>query len=111
MDREKSCEVCGHVSHLGAVAPHHIIPKNVTKQAGMPESNTVNLCNNCHLELHAWYRMKVDEIGYDSKAKRFKAKPRNERIKDYESAFRSFKNYKDEQRKKQEEKEATAESG
>jgi len=111
MDREKICEFCGYVSYLGAVAQHHIIPKNVTKQASMPESATVILCNNCHFELHTWYRTKVAEMAYDSKAKRFKAKPRDEKVKDYESAFRSFKKYKDEQREKREEKEATAKSG
>jgi len=73
-DVRGACKVCGYVSHLGAVAQHHIIPRDVTKQAGMPESATVNLCCNCHFELY-------------------------EKIKDYESAFNEFRKYRDEQKK------------
>jgi len=99
MDIKETCEVCGYVSHLGAVSQHHLIPKSVTKEAGVPESATVSLCCNCHFELHTWYRMKVADMVYDPETKRFKAGSWDERVKDYESAFRDFKKYKDEQRK------------
>ena len=99
MDKEKTCKVCGYVSNLGSVAQQHIIPKDVTKQANMPDSATVNLCCNCHFELYTWYRMKVTDIAYDPDTKRFQTKSWEEKVKDYESAFNEFRKYKDEQRK------------
>jgi len=99
MDVGETCEACGYVSHLGAVARHHLIPQSVTKQAGMPESATVSLCCNCHFELHTWYRIKNVDMVYDPAAMRFRAKTWNEMVKEYESAFRAFKKYKGEQRK------------
>jgi hypothetical protein len=98
-DVRGACKVCGYVSHLGAVAQHHIIPKDVTKQAGMPESATVNLCCNCHFELYTWYRTKVTDMVYDPETKRFRDKPWDEKVKDYESAFNEFRKYKHEQKK------------
>ncbi|MFC1592990.1 hypothetical protein ACFL4C_03145 [Candidatus Omnitrophota bacterium] len=96
-DIRETCEVCGYVSHVGTVAQHHRIPKSVTEQAGMPKSETVNLCCNCHFELHAWYRMKVAEMAYDPGAQRFMDKSWDEKVKDYKFAFEAFKRYKDEQ--------------
>jgi len=98
-DARGVCKVCGYVSHLGAVAQHHIIPKDVTQEAKMPESATVNLCCNCHSELYTWYKTKVTDVVYDTETKRFKGKPWEERVKDYEHAFNEFKKYKDEQKK------------
>jgi hypothetical protein len=98
-DVRGACKVCGYVSNLGAVAQHHIIPKDVTKQAGMPESATVNLCCNCHFELYTWYRTKVTDMVYDPETKRFRYKSWDEKVKDYESAFNEFRKYKDEQKK------------
>ena len=98
-DIEGTCEACGYVSRLGAVAHHHLIPESVTKQAGMPESATVSLCCNCHFELNSWYKTKVTDVAYDSETKRFKGKPWEEKVKDYEHAFNEFKKYKDEQKK------------
>lgn len=99
MNVGEACEVCGYVSHLGAVAKHHLIPKNVTEEAGIPKSGTVNLCCNCHFELHAWYRMKVTDTVYDPGAKRFTDKSWDEKVKEYKSVFRAFKQYKQEQRR------------
>ena len=99
VDRDEACAVCGYVSNLGAVAQHHLIPGSVTKEAGVPESETMNLCCNCHYELHAWFRMKVANMTYDPHTKRFRDKSWHERVRDYESAFNSFKKYKNEQRK------------
>ena len=99
VDRDEACAVCGYVSNLEAVAPHHLIPKSVTEEAGVPESATVNLCRNCHYELHSWYRAKVSDVAYDPDTKRFRDKSWSEMARDYKSAFNSFKKYKREQRK------------
>ena len=94
----ETCEVCGRVSRFGAVTQHHLIPKSVTEEAEMPDSETVNLCRNCHNELHSWYKMKVADAVYDQKTKKFRAKSWEEMAGDYESAFNDFKKYKDEQK-------------
>jgi len=99
VDREEACAVCGYVSNLEAVAPHHLIPKSVAEEAGVPESATVNLCRNCHSELHSWYGMRVVDVTYDPSTKRFREKSWDEKVRDYESAFSSFRQYKSEQRK------------
>ena len=94
MNIEEACEICRYVSQLGDVAPHHIIPKSVTKEASMPESATISLCCNCHFELHAWYRAKVTDVVFEPKTKRFRTKSWDEKFKDYESAFNDFRQYK-----------------
>ncbi|MFC1928539.1 hypothetical protein ACFLWC_01480 [Chloroflexota bacterium] len=99
MDVGKTCEACGYVSHLGAVARHHLIPESVTEQAGMSESAKVSLCCNCHFELHAWYKIKIADMVYDTASKQFRPKSWDERVKEYDSAFRAFKKYKGEQGK------------
>ncbi len=99
VDREETCAVCRYVSNLEAVAPHHLIPRSVTEEAGVPESATVNLCRNCHYELHSWYGVKVSNVTYDPDTKRFRDKSWGEMARDYKSAFNSFKKYKSEQRK------------
>ena len=99
VDREEACAVCRYVSNLEAVALHHLIPKSVTEEAGVPESATVNLCRNCHYELHSWYRAKVSDVAYDPDTKRFRDRSWDEVAKDYESAFNSFKKYKSEQKR------------
>ena len=91
---EETCKACGYVSHLGAVARHHVVPKNVTMEAGMPDSATVSLCNNCRTELDRWYRMKVADTVYDHVTKRFIDKSWEDKVKDYESAFKGFIAYK-----------------
>jgi len=97
--RGEACAVCGYVSNLGAVAQHHLIPKGVTGEAGMPDSATVKLCCNCHYELNSWYEAKVSDVAYDPKIKRFRGKSWDEVVRDYESALASFKQYKSGQRK------------
>jgi len=98
VNREDICVVCGYVSNLGAVAQHHLIPKSVTREAGVPESEIMNLCCNCHYELHGWCGMRVVDVTYDPDTKRFRDKTWDEVTKDYESALNSFKKYKHEQR-------------
>ena len=96
--RKETCHICGHVPRPMAIEQHHIVPTEVTKQAGMPESATVRLCRNCHREVHTWYSMKVTDIAYDLEAKRFKTKSWQERVKDYEFVFKAFVKYKEQQK-------------
>ena len=96
----ETCELCGYVSQLWAIETHHIVPKELTSQAGMPDSATVTLCNNCHREVHAWYSKKVFDMTYDPATKRFRPKSVVEMVKEYEVAYRVFTQYKKGQRKK-----------
>ena len=97
--RKGTCELCGCRIRLGAVEQHHVVPTNITEQAGMPESQILILCGNCHREAHTWYSTKVADMTYDSKTKLFRAKSCLEMVKEYQSVFSSFAKYKKEQRK------------
>ena len=92
--KEESCKLCGYLSRLGTIEKHHIVPTEVTEQAGMPHSPTIRLCANCHREIHTWYSMKVAKIAYQPESKRFELKPFSEQIKDYKSVFNTFKKHK-----------------
>jgi len=95
----KTCELCGYRSQLGDIEEHHTIPVEVTEQAGMPPSQTLRLCSNCHREVHKWYSAKVSDIAYDLTTKRFKAKSYPEMVEEYQSAFNHFVKYKNKQKK------------
>jgi len=97
---EETCELCGYRSQLGDIEKHHIVPVEVTEQAGMPQSQTLRLCSNCHREVHKWYSAKVWDMAYDPATKRFRAKSYPEMVKEYQSAFNSFVKYKNEQKKR-----------
>lgn len=92
--KEESCELCGYSSRLGTIEKHHIVPTEITEQAGMPHSPTIRLCANCHREAHTWYSIKVADTAYHPETKRFEPKPFSEQIKDYKSAFNTFREYK-----------------
>ena len=94
-----TCEICGYQSQLGAIEIHHIIPTEVTEEAGMQRSQTVVLCCNCHREVHTWYSAKVTDTAYDTASQRFKDKSSLEIVKAYQHAFDSFAKYKNEQKK------------
>ena len=94
--REETCEICGYQSQLGAIEKHHIVPTSVTEQSGIPLSQAVRLCCNCHREVHTWYSMKGRDMAYDPKAKQFLAKSGLEMVKEYQSVFSSFVKYKKE---------------
>ena len=94
-----ACEICGYQSQLGAIEKHHIIPIEVTEEAGIQKSQTVDLCCNCHREVHAWYSAKVMDIAYDPASQRFKDKSSLETVKAFQAAFNSFSKYKNEQKK------------
>ena len=93
------CEVCECEGETGVAEKHHIIPIEVTQQAGMPESQTLELCGNCHRELHRWYSTKVADMTYDASIKRFRVKSYGEMVQEYHSVFDSFVKYKKEQKK------------
>ncbi len=89
-----TCELCGCRIELKAVEKHHIVPTNVTEQAGMLESATIKLCSNCHKEVHTWYSVNVFDMAYDLRTKRFQQKSLNELVKEYEAAYKVFVAYK-----------------
>ena len=93
MGRE-TCELCGYESQPGAIETHHIVPRELTSEAGIPDSAMVNLCPNCHREVHDWYNQKVFDQTYDTMAKRFRTKSLTEMVKEYEIAYRVFATYK-----------------
>ena len=85
----KACDTCGRKIDLGWAEKHHIIPIEVTQQAGLPESRIATLCHDCHHELHSWYSVKVAPMAYNTKAKRFETKSWLGLSKEYESTFNS----------------------
>ena len=91
---EEPCALCGQASQLSALERHHIVPRELTSQAGIPDSVAVTLCSNCHREAHAWYSKKVFDMTYDTMAKHFKLKPVDDMVKEYEVAFGNFTQYK-----------------
>jgi predicted HNH restriction endonuclease len=92
--KTKTCEICGSKIELGWVEKHHVVPMDVTQQAGVPESKIVTLCHSCHQELHRWYLAKVVKVAYDTKSRRFKSKSWAEMLRGYDYAFDSFVEYK-----------------
>ena len=96
----ETCELCGYVSQLWALETHHIVPKELTSEAGMPDSATVTLCSNCHREVHAWYSKTVFDMTYDPATKQFRTKSLVEMVKEHEAAYRVFAQYKTGQRKR-----------
>lgn len=97
---KETCELCGDRIELKAVEKHHIVPIDVTVQAGMPESKIVELCRNCHREVHAWYSVNVLDKAYSAETKQFRQKSVFEMIKEYEAAYRVFAAYKKGQRER-----------
>ena len=91
---DETCEVCGYQSQFGAVEKHHVIPNEVTQQAGMSESHTIRMCCNCRRELDTWYSAKVAKMVYDAKTQRFRDRTWREMVEEYQSVFNGFINYK-----------------
>ena len=89
-----TCELCGCNSGLEIVEKHHIVPLEITEMAGIPESKVVELCRSCLRELNRWCSFKVVDMAYDTEIKRFRAKSWLEMVKEYETAYRSFAEYK-----------------
>ncbi len=96
----ETCELCGYVNGLRAIGPHHIVPRELTSRAGMPDSATVTICSDCHKEVHSWYSRKVFDMTYDPGVKRFRPKFLVEMVKEYEAAYKGFAEYKKRQLKR-----------
>lgn len=43
------CQTCG--KHSGLYR-HHVVPKKVTRQRGIPNSKTIRICQCCHVIIH-----------------------------------------------------------
>ena len=93
------CELCGCVTETRTAQTLHIVPVEVTKKAGMPDSATVVLCSNCYAEIVIWYANNVSTLVYEPKTKRFEKKSAVEMVKEYESVYKAFPDYKKRQRK------------
>ena len=52
--RKETCELCGYQGEPEAIEKHHIVPRMVTEQAGIPESATMRLCSNCQRDVDMW---------------------------------------------------------
>ena len=90
----ETCELCGGMTQLEATVTHYIVPREVTKQAGLSDSATVILCPNCQKELDTWYAKRVFGMAYNSETKQFRPRSPAEMVKEYEAAYRAFANYK-----------------
>jgi 5-methylcytosine-specific restriction endonuclease McrA len=91
---KETCKVCNNVVDPDDMEKHHIVPKNVTDEAGIPESQAVRLCSDCHEAVHNWYTARVHHTEYDPDTKRFRAKSSLEMVREYQAAFTAFVNYK-----------------
>lgn len=83
----QACYLCNRRTRAGALVDHHIVPTEVTADAGIPESQTVRLCQTCHPEVHTWYTARVRHTEYDPDAKRFRTKSYLEMVPEYQAAF------------------------
>ena len=95
----QTCAICASQSRLGALEMHHIVPTEITEQADMPYSETIELCSSCHQELLAWYSTRVTHVTYDPAIKMFKNIPPAEIARAYQAAFETFVKHKREQGK------------
>ena len=91
---KETCELCGCNSELGTLEMYHIVPIEITQSVGFPESAVVELCCNCLQELNRWNILKVRDMVYDARIKRFRAKSSLEMVREYETSYRVFVEYK-----------------
>lgn len=88
------CQFCRYDDTPDIIEQHHIVPTDVSAQAGIPESQTIWLCPNCHREVHSWYRSRVARSTYDQTNKRFRPMSGLELVREYQAVFNSFLKYK-----------------
>ena len=91
---EEICELCGYRSQLEAVGKHHVIPHELTEQAGIPKPQVLKMCCNCRRELDTWYSAKVAKMVYDTVAQQFRYKTSVEMVEEYQSVFNGFADFK-----------------
>ena len=90
----ETCGLCGCSRELRTLEKYHIVPVEITQSAGFPESKMVEVCGNCLKELNKWNRLKVRDMVYDARIKRFRARSPLEMIREYEASYRVFVEYK-----------------
>ena len=93
------CELCGCVIEPGTAQTLHIVPIEVTKKAGMPDSVTAVLCSNCYTEIGIWYAKNVSTLVYRPKTRRFERKSSVEMVREYANIYKAFFDYRKRQRK------------
>ena len=91
---KETCQVCKNRVDPEDLEEHHIVPKNLTDEGGIPESQTIRLCTNCHEEVHNWYTARVRHTEYDDNARRFRSKSSLEMVSEYQTVFSDFVKYK-----------------
>ena len=89
-----TCQVCGYRRNSEQMETHHIVPTEVSEEGGIAESQTVELCDECHRDAHSWYRGRVPRSRYDEDTKRFIAKSALEMVREYQTAFDSYVAFK-----------------
>jgi len=92
--REETCELCGYTGILGAVEERPIVPNDIARAASMPKSQTTRMCCNCRRELDTWFSTKVAKMVYDIGMQRFRCRTHTEMVKEYQSVFNAFVDYK-----------------
>jgi 5-methylcytosine-specific restriction endonuclease McrA len=96
---KETCKVCNNVVDPDAMEKHHIVPRDVTDEGGISESQTVRLCTDCHEEVHNWYTARVRHTEYDPDTRRFRTKSSLEMVREYQAAFTAFVKYKNTQQR------------
>jgi len=91
---EETCDLCGYTSILGAVEECSIVPNDIARAAGMPKSQTIRMCHNCRRELDTWFSAKVGKMVYDIGMQRFRYRTQTEMVKEYQSVFNAFVDYR-----------------
>jgi hypothetical protein len=97
--KQNVCELCECVIEPRTAQTVHIVPIDVTKKAGMPDSATVVLCSNCYAEIGIWYAKNVSTLVYKPKTKRFENKSAVEMVREYQNVYKAFFDYRKRQRK------------
>ena len=49
-----TCQICGYRTEYGAIEEHHVVPQSFTEKLGLPKSEVIRVCSNCHEELGNW---------------------------------------------------------
>jgi hypothetical protein len=91
---KENCDICGSAFNPGFVESHHIVPPDITRRAMLPESKTARICHNCQAELSRWYRTRISDIVFDEEYMRFRQKSGPELVKEYETEYQKFVDYK-----------------
>jgi hypothetical protein len=86
---KKQCEHCGNEINEVALIKHSIIPNDISKQLGLENVKTVDLCFTCHRAIHNWNAQRVSWVKRD-KTNRSKAKSLIEVAEEYLSAHYDF---------------------